>query len=484
MNVGMDRQHRIRRRLLGAIALGGLIVGLVVGAGGGGSRRLVPGGGNADGTFDPLAYSSASASSLQAAAADGLSHVVYAKSPGGVLASAQRTAGFRAAVEAAARRGPIDADTLEAIVMLESAGRPDVIAGSDPAAASGLTQIVAQTGRSLLGMRIDLAASRRLEAAIAAALAAGQRARAAKLSTARARIDPRFDPRAALAATERYLALAKRIFGRDDLAIASYHMGIANLERALRLFTGEASEPIRQLVADQDLSYLKLYLDSTPISHPAAYGWLAAFGDDSETYLWRIGAARQIMSLYRADPARLAQQATLQTAAPSAEYALRPPSTPRFADRAALNAAVASGALVAVPSGTSADALGLRASGALLLRPKALAVALYLAAGTREIGRSTAPLSIVSATTDAVDQHAAVVASGGLAESDPVNQTGYAFDVARSYASHAQAEAFQFMLDRLQALDVIAWERGSQVIHIVAGPRADTLAGLRFDHAG
>ncbi len=46
---------------------------------------------------------------------------------------------------------------MEAMVLLESAGRPEVIAGgTDPATASGLAQIVASTGIDLLGMEIDL----------------------------------------------------------------------------------------------------------------------------------------------------------------------------------------------------------------------------------------------------------------------------------------------------------------------------------------
>jgi hypothetical protein len=155
------RTIRARRAaLLVAVAVLALVLALALG--GGGPRRLVPGGGGAGGTFDPLAYTPARAGTLEQAAADGLSHVLYAKSPGGVVAAARRTAAFRPLVEAAARTGPIDADTLEAIVMLESAGRPDVVAGADPSAAAGLTQIVAQTATGLLGMRVDLAASRRL----------------------------------------------------------------------------------------------------------------------------------------------------------------------------------------------------------------------------------------------------------------------------------------------------------------------------------
>jgi hypothetical protein len=46
--------------------------------------------------------------------------------------------------------------------------------------------------------------------------------------------------------------------------------------------------------------------------------------------------------------------------------------------------------------------------------------------------------------------------------------TGFAFDIRRRYRSGAQAEAFQYMLDRLQALNLIAWVRDSDAIHIMA----------------
>ena len=42
---------------------------------------------------------------------------------------------------------------------------------------------------------------------------------------------------------------------------------------------------------------------------------------------------------------------------------------------------------------------------------------------------------------------------------DDIHATGFAFDVRRDYASGAQAQAFQYMLDRLQALNLIAWAR-------------------------
>ena len=198
------------------------------GGGGGHLPALVP---RADiGARDPLAFSSGQEGELEQAAALGFAHVLYTKSPGGILASAQRTARFRPLVERSVKGTGIAADTLEAIVLLESAGRTDVIAGSDPAGAAGLTQILAETGLNFLGMSIDLQASRRLTRQIAAATGRGEPARVARLRARRRRVDARFDPARALAGTVRYLTVARRIFGADDLAVVSYHMGIGNLQ--------------------------------------------------------------------------------------------------------------------------------------------------------------------------------------------------------------------------------------------------------------
>jgi hypothetical protein len=118
---------------------------------------------------------------------------------------------------------------------------------------------------------------------------------------------------------------------------------------------------------------------------------------------------------------------------------------------------------------------GAFAGGPAYLRPGALAVAVYVAAAVRAIGGAGAPLRLTAATTDTADLTAA---GRGLADRDPLHATGYAFDVARAYSSPAQAVAFQFILDRLQALDVIAWQRHARIIHVVAGPRAALLRGV------
>ena len=59
-----------------------------------------------------------------------------------------------------------------------------------------------------------------------------------------------------------------------------------------------------------------------------------------------------------------------------------------------------------------------------------------------------------------------------------LHTTGFAFDVRRSYASPAQALAFQYMLDRLQALGLIAWVREPGAIHVTVASEARELEGV------
>src|SRR5438067_667863 len=307
--VAVDPLPVRRRRLLAlglaVLAAAGLAAGLAIGLGGGGTaHRPLVGAGRPARSIDPLSYSPGLDSDLIRRATAGYSHVLYAKSPGGVTATARRVAAWRPQVEraAASSGGIVDADTLEAIVFLESGGRPDVIAGGrDPANAAGLTQIVAQTGQSLLGMRIDLARSRRLTRRARREAARHHPRAAAAALRVRRRVDQRFDPAAALAGTVRYLKFARQRLGRDDLTVVSYHMGIGNLQAVLRDY------------GDDHPSYVRVFFDSTPLRHAATWRLLSSFGDDSSTYWWRVRAARQIMRLYRRNPATLDRLDELQT---------------------------------------------------------------------------------------------------------------------------------------------------------------------------
>jgi hypothetical protein len=410
----------------------------------------------------PFAYDADRRADYERYAAFGLSHVLYAKSPGGVVASARRTARWRPLVDRVARSHGVDPNTLEAIVFLESAGRADARASNDLRSAAGLTQILAETGQHLLGMHIDVKASERLTRGILR----GRRVR--KREALRRRVDERFDPAKALDATARYLGFAKRRLRRDDLAVVSYHMGVGNLEQALAAY-GKA-----------DVPYAQLYFDSSPLRHAAAWRRLASLGDDSSTYLWRVLAARGIMRLYRSDPAALRRQAVLQSHKASAEEVLHPRGrTAVFAEPSAIKRARASGELRVVTQRVL-GAYGLRLDSHMgelarridqspllyrALRPRALAVLEAIGSATGAISH-TGPLIVTSTVRDTRYQRVLAARDIEATHAYSLHTTGYAFDIARAYRSRAQALAFQFVLDRLTALGLIAWVREPAAIHV------------------
>jgi hypothetical protein len=459
------------RRLRLAVAIGAilLVVALVSALNRGGHPGLpLPGAGKPARAGDPFAYVPARASEFEQRAIAGTAHVLFTKSPGGALATAARVAAFRPLIDRVSAGTGIDPNLLEGIVFLESAGRANVIAGTDPSAASGLTQILAQTGQGLLGMHIDLARSIKLTRQIDDAYATGRPGLVAKLQRRRAKIDDRFDPDRALAATIRYLKLAEQRFGRADLAVVSYHMGIGNLQNVLGAYDGGHPVP-----------YVQLYFDTAPDHHGAAFDVLTGLGDDSSLYYWRVLGAEQIMQLYRSDRAALTRLANLQIASDSNADVLVPPDrTPSFANPNALYAAYANRTLLRLPA--NAGKLGLAYSPSMGwlsrhvgappalyhgLRGPALDLLIELAARVRKLSGGDAPLTVASTVLDGRYQQQ-------LDGSYPGAITGYSFEIARRYVNRAQAAAFQAMLDRLQALNVIAWERTPSTIDITVAPDA------------
>jgi len=203
-------------------------------------------------------------------------------------------------------------------------------------------------------------------------------------------------------------------------------MGMGNLGDVLKAF------------GDGRRSYAELYFDSTPLRHPNAYAKLASFGDDSSNYYWKLGAAMGIMRLWRSDPDRLIRTARLQTSDDSAR-ALLLDGAPRGRLRTLPDAAVDTSLTPARP---------------IELRPEALGVALYAAAQVRMI--SSAPALRVTAADDG----------------------GWTFRISRRYAAPDQARAFQYVLDRLQVLNLIAWSRSATSISVTASRDAGALEPL------
>ena len=88
------------------------------------------------------------------------------------------------------------------------------------------------------------------------------------------------------------------------------------------------------------------------------------------------------------------------------------------------------------------------------LRPEALAVLRLMGDGSRAIAH-TAPLTVTSSLA--------------------TEPTGWTFVLARRYRTPAQAQALQFLLDRLTALDLVAWERHRDTLRVTVAARAAEL---------
>jgi Transglycosylase SLT domain len=415
---------------------------------------------------DPFAFEPDREDEFVDRATAGHSHVLYEKSPGGAVATARRVERWRPLIERIA--GDVDPDLLEAMVFLESAGNPAARASDDLEGAVGLTQILAGTAISLLGMQVDVEASERLDRRIR------RRGPSRRLLRRRRAVDERFDPRKALAGAVRYLQLARERFGRDDLAVVSYHMGMGNLENVLAAY------------GDDEASWARVYFDATPRNHPRTYRLLAGFGDDSATYLWRVYAARRIMRLHREDPTELRRLARLQTAKASAEEVLHPRSetgvfeTPEELDEAYLSGdlrpfAGVRGMQLDPQAGELARRLDAERRLYRGLRPEAYELAVYLAAGVRQVARTRASLIVTSTVRDLEYQELLARDNPFATREYSLHTTGYAFDVRRDYSSRAQAVAFQYLLDRLQSLNLIAWVREPGAIHITASSEGSGL---------
>ena len=427
----------------------------------------------ADPDADPLAWRASRRQDFEDRAAQGLSHVIYEMSPGGVVESARRTEAYRDTIEAAAERHGVDADTLAAVIFLESAGRPNVYAGPTPESASGLAQILPSTATDLLGMSVDLPASIAITERISHSQSPGQTDR---LEAQRAAVDQRFDPAAAIDGAARYLEIGQERFGGEDFAVASYHMGIGNLESVIEAY------------GDDPSSYAQLYFDSGIDSHHAAYEMLRGFGDESADYLWKVLASKEILAGYRDDPDALAATAELATNKATLEEVFHPENeTPVFDEPDAIAEATDEGELLPLPNepvlgwepdpdiGELADELGQPRELYRALRPEALATLTYLAGLVRNISGAATPLQVTSAVRDRTYQDLLVQANPQATPEYSLHTTGWSFDIRRDYESRDQALAFQYVLDRLRALALLDYAVEPGAIHVTVSNRGAEL---------
>jgi len=503
-----------RRWIATAVAVG--VLAVVVAALSTGTRALTRGGGGPEAAptaalvpagerlsprevaaFEPFRFDPAEEADYVARGSQGFSHVLYAKSPGGVEASAARVAGFRPDIEAAAARHGVAPKTLAAVIFLESGGRPEAIAGADPDSAVGLAQILPGTATTLLDMRVDLPLSKKLTRRIVrdrrrALTARTARKRRAAALDARERtvqrrsVDQRFDPRSSLDGAATYLAMNEKRYGREDLAVAAYHMGGGNLDGVIESYIAprRPRRRMRDTVADDAISYPRLFFDSTPTRNPATYRRLASLGDDSRTYLFRVEAAREILRLAEDDHQELIRLERLQVAKASSEDVLRPEADNAPYDGPGdVRGAYENGDLIALPNdprslgyrvdhgmGSLAPKIGQRPGLYRGLRPEALAVLLYLAKETRRIAGTDGALRVTSAVRDRRYQRELLLSNTEATSAFSLHTTGYAVDVALDFRSGRQRRAFVAVLERLRALNVIDWVYEPTAVHFTVGP--------------
>lgn len=443
------------------------------------------------GSSDPLTFDERDSQRLAERATLGTSHVIYAKSPDGVEGSAERTAEWRSQIEDAAGARGVSPDVLEAMVFLESAGRPEVMADGTPNSASGLAQIIPSTATDLLGMRVELERSAALTKQISRALDKGEGGKARALAKQRATIDQRFDPRAALAGAARYLEIARERFGSEELAVVSYHMGIGNLESVIEAYSGRetgGNGATAALVDDLGLDYPQLFFDSSPQRNVAAWKLLAGFGDDSALYLWRVRASQEIMRLWRDDPERLSETAALATAKATLEELYHPEGdTEVFESPDDVADARDDDELLAVPDDRSLGFKIAPQAGELAseldadpelyraLRPEALAALTYIGAKVQAISKAPAPLVVTSMTRDRSYQDLLLGVNPEATAEYSLHTTGWSFDIRRDYANDRQAEAFQFVLDRMKAHALLDYAYEPAAIHVTVSEFASEL---------
>lgn len=439
---------------------------------------------------DPLVWTPRTSNELRDRATLGTSHVIYEKSPGGVIASVKRTLEWRDEIEDAAGPAGVAPDTLEAVVFLESAGRSQVSADGTPNSASGLAQIIPSTATSFLGMSVDLPRSIELTNQINRALEEGKGKLAEDLIDERMSADERFDPELALEGAARYLEIATDRFGSEELAVVSYHMGLGNLENVITAYVGnkDASGQIAGVVARNEIDYARLYFDSSPQNRSEAYDLLAGFGDDSSLYLWRVRASAQILQDFRSDRSGLESSISLATQKATLEETYHPESqTQIFEEPGDIADATDDGELIRVPSDR---ALGFKLAGQVgelasdldqdpalyrVLRPEALGALTYLAGKVKAVSGESKPLTVTSLSRDQTYQDLLIGINSEATSEYSLHTTGWSFDIRRKYASDRQGRAFQFALDRLRAHAILDYAYEPAAIHVTVSENAGLL---------
>ena len=240
-------------------------------------------------------------------------------------------------------------------------------------------------------MRVDLERSIELTKQLAEAKSPEQ---AERIRAERAAVDERFDPEAAIEGAATYLETANGIFGADDLAVESYHMGIGNLESvSAPTSTPARSRRSRSWSPTTGSRFAQLYFDSSPQRPPRGLRPAQRASTTSpRTTCGRCAPPRRSSTATASDRDALERTAELALSKATLEEVFHPESeTDVFDDPGEIEDALRDGDLVPLPDlrslgwipdkdvGELAGELDQDPSLYRALRPEALATLSYIA---------------------------------------------------------------------------------------------------------
>jgi hypothetical protein len=268
-------------------------------------------------------------------------------------------------------------------------------------------------------------------------------------------------------------------------------MGIGNLREVIARYVAPRAQArnTRQTVRHYKVTWPRLYYDSSPLRNPRTWDLISSLGDDTKHYLFKVEASKEILRMARSDLDELREVDAAQNSKNSAEEVLRPESDyPPYEDHEDLREAYARSELVPLPAdpGRLGYRIG-RGMGSLAkrldqprilyqgLRREALATLLYIAKEYRRIaGKAFKPLRVTSTVRDLPYQDLLIQTNIQATSEYSLHTTGFAIDIAKPKAE----KPLRFMLERLQALDVIAWVEEPGAFHLTVGRGAKALMPL------
>jgi hypothetical protein len=406
------------------------------------------------------------AEAIDANAARAFDRSFIVSSRHGVFAAARNVVAWRRLALRAAEGTTVDARLLESLIYVESGGAAGAVAGDR----AGLTQLTPVQARSV-GLHVNARASAKLTREIGWWVHHGSYREARRLARARAHVDRRFSALAELRGTVRYLERAQRSLGRLDLAVASLHLGVSGLRGTVERFGAK------------DVSYGQLYFGSAPDRRPAVYRRLTAHGEAAYDYWWHVLAAQRVLDLYLGNPQKLAWEDRQQHRKSSAEEVLHPrPVAHEFRTNAQLARAWKRGVLHWIPNAPARTGITVEHLGGMMplrerklfhgLRPAAMNVLFLIGQRVRQLSGESQPLHLTSAVRDDTYQGALEGVNAFAARTYSLHTTGFTFDLGRATLSPRQEQALRLVLDRLTALNAVAYIEEPYCFHVTVASRA------------